>query len=473
MQFSEHFDLDEDFSEVSGAFDPILHTDTRLFVDPFLIFKESQGEWADAHGELIGYFDSAFKLLGGHENNPRSLQYKRVVQLLRFPEPQEFCLGYVGSGTRGAGSGLGLARQMTRAMREAIARGLDKGMAHFEELGVLVERINRDRISDITLSILKPRFIKYTQEIAEKWEVETKPVLVPQSVYDSRRRAWEPGTFDLPVNPHNKRAVLLTPNRFLRELPTLNANDWWEFSESPLRDDLNLTVMENVDSHEIVRLARSRAELVREWAEAREGLPATPYPVTRDPKGFHNWNVNAMAIVRDNPVDLSSETSIYDVVAKIIKVFKHYVEQQGGWSLLYNDDTNKPKREAAVQLLFKGIVEHYCRANNIRLDREVYLGRGPVDFAFTRGASERVLLEIKKMTNSDYWHGLETQLTSYLLSDECDYGWFLAVRYTDKPASKQRTKELQSRTEKASKETGFQLQSEWIDARPKASASNI
>ncbi|MFH5208606.1 hypothetical protein ACHIPZ_10400 [Antrihabitans sp. NCIMB 15449] len=471
MQFSEYFDIDTD--EDDEWFDPILDTDTRLFVDPFLIFKESDGLWSTAHAELIEYFDRAFNLLSGYEDSKQSLQYRRVVSLMKFPEPQEFCLGYVGTGTRGSGAGTGLAKQITEAMRQAIKRGLDKGMAHFEELGVLVERVNRDRISDITLSILKPKFIDYTQKIASELGIEVEPVEVTNSVYDAVRKRWVTGTFDLPRNPGSGKAILLVPKRFLRELPTLNPGDWYEYSETTLRDDMNLTVMENVDTQEIVRLARSRSDLIREWTMARETSPAKPYGVNRDVKGLHNWNMLAANIVSDHPISPQDGESIHDFVGRMVAIFKHYIEHERGWPLLYNEDTGKPKREESVQLLFKGIVQHYCRANGVRIDREVYVGKGPVDFAFTKSAFERVLLEIKKMTNTDYWDGLEKQLISYLASDYCDFGWFLAVRYDDKPVSAKRTNDLASRTESAGRDTGFDLRSEWIDARPKASASNL
>lgn len=471
MQFSEYFEVVADAED--DWFDPILDTDTRLFVDPFLIFKESGGPWSGAHDELVEYFDSAFKLLAGHEDNLYSLHYKRVVTLMKFREPEEFCLGYTATGTRGSGAGYGLAKQITEAMRQAIKRGLDKGMAHFEELGVLVERINRDRISDITLSILKPRFIQYTQKIAEELGIELEPLDITNSVYEPLRKRWVTGTFNLPKNPYTGKAILLVPKRFLRELPTLNPDDWFDYSESILRDDMNLTVMENVNSKEVVRLARYRSGLIREWTKAREGQPAQPYNVDRDPKGFHNWNKLAARFVTTRPISPHHGEEIHGFVGRIIAEFKHYIEHERGWSLLYNDDTRRPKREESVQLLFKGVVQHYCRSNGIRIDREVELGKGPVDFAFTRSAFERVLLEIKKMTNNDYWNGLEKQLTSYLTSDNCNFGWFLSVRYDDKPASITRTNDLAKRTASAAKETGFDLRAEWIDARPKASASNL
>ena len=471
MQFSEYFEIAN--GDDGDWFDPILDTDTRLFVDPFLIFKERDGPWSTAHRQLIDYFDRAFLLLSGHEDSQFSLQYRRVVTLMEFHEPGEFCLGYVATGTRGSGAGAGLAEQITEAMRQAIKRGLDKGMAHFEELGVLVERINKDRISDMTLSILKPRFIEYTQKIAGELGVAVEPLEVANSVYDPIRKRWVAGTFDLPRNPFTDRAILLVPKRFLRELPTLNADDWFDYSETALRDDMNLTVMENVNSREIVRLARHRSQLIRAWTKAREGQPARPYDVDRDPKGLHNWNMHAVRFVTTHPISSQDGESIHDFVGRIVATFKHYIEHERGWPLLYNDDTAKPKREDSVQLLFKGIVQHYCLANGVRVDREVYLGKGPVDFAFTKSAFERVLLEIKKMTNSDYWDGLEKQLTSYLISDQCDFGWFLAVRYDDKPVSVTRTNDLAKRTASAATDTGFDLRAEWIDARRKVSASNL
>jgi hypothetical protein len=105
-----------------------------------------------------------------------------------------------------------------------------------------------------------------------------------------------------------------------------------------------------------------------------------------------------------------------------------FVEQQGGWSLLWNDDgTDKP--EEAAQLLFRGIVQNYCQANDIVIDREVELGRGPVDSKFSSGYEHRAHLEIKKEHNGKFWNGFEQQLPTYMRSDEVSDGWFLAVRY--------------------------------------------
>src|SRR6266571_5128006 len=101
MKFSEHFNITR--GDTDDWFDPILDNDTRLFVDPFLIYKETGGDWLGAHDELIRHFDRCFHLIAEGNRNPASVPYKKALALLTFPEPQEFCLGYTAVGTGGAG----------------------------------------------------------------------------------------------------------------------------------------------------------------------------------------------------------------------------------------------------------------------------------------------------------------------------------------------------------------------------------
>lgn len=83
MKFSDYYGIDYD--DGYDWFDPILDTDTRLFVDPFLIFKEKAGSWADAHDELIAYFNDAFERLAPVYDKPNSLGYQKVLALMRVP----------------------------------------------------------------------------------------------------------------------------------------------------------------------------------------------------------------------------------------------------------------------------------------------------------------------------------------------------------------------------------------------------
>jgi hypothetical protein len=472
MYFAEAFSITP--TEEDDWFDRLLETDTQLFVDPFLIFAETEGFWSEAGDALAGHFQRGFEMLAGHQNSPGSLQYKKTIQYMLFPEPKEFGLGFVSKGDRGSGTGLGFAKKIVEAMSLAIERGL-ADLVRFEELGVLVDRVGRDRIGDITCNVLKSMFITYTQEVAARHSLEVEEVEVANGRWDEIRKRWDKAVVELPINQLNGEPLLLTPRRFLRELPTLNSGDWWEFAEPSLRDDLNLEINERLNKEQIIAIAKRYPDKVREWTESRSNEEPTPYDVEGDPVGLHNWQRITRDIAKELPLTVGDVTpaNLPEFVRMVNEKFQHQVENRRGWELLRNDDTRKPKNELSIQLLYRGVVESYCDAHNVRVDREVELGKGPVDFVFTSG-SERVLLEIKKLNNGKFWNGLEYQLTSYLTSEGgCSAGWLLVVNLVGTKTENDRAAKLPQQTKAIAATTGFDLRSMVVDARPKRSASTI
>lgn len=474
MYFSECFSINP--TDDDDWFDPILGTDTKLFVDPFLIFQETDSSWEGAHQQLINHFNVCFKLIAEGNRDPRTVAYKKAIALLQFPEPREFCLGYTEQGTSGAGGGIGYARMIAAAMEDAITRGLEH-LKHFEELGVLNEGIGPDRISDLTCNILRGRFIEYTQAVAARHGLPVRRVNMGGAAFDPLRIAWRSAVVELPINPSTRRPVLLVPRRFLRDLPVLNADDWWEnYEAEQLRNDLNYEVMGRVRKSDIVAAARRDPESVRSWSVAKEASTAAGYDFAKDPKGVWGWLEAARAFVLGQPLAIAppdDDAGFVEVVELVIGKFKLFVEQQGGWRLLWNDGNVNEKPEEAAQLLFKGIAQSYCEANNIVLDREVNLGRGPVDFKFSNGYRQRALLEIKKLHNGKFWHGLAQQLPSYLGSDDCELGWFVAIRYRDGGATKDWETKVPGVVAAAAREHRCRLYVAGVDGRPKASASRV
>lgn len=265
MLASTHFGITK--SKKDDWFDAILNADTKLFIDPFLVFKEKAGLWANSHDKIIKHFERAFILIAESNNNPQSLAYLKAVDLLTFTEPKELCLGYTAKGTQGAGGGLGYARLIAKAIVNAIKRGLTHPK-HFEELGILNEGIGSDRISDITATVLKPELILYTQEIAARHHLPLTPSSIYAGAFDVHRLRWAVADIAVPINPITSAAFLFVPFRFLRDLPTLNADDWWASYETErLRQDVNYEIMGKVDKATIVansdaikkRLQRARA----------------------------------------------------------------------------------------------------------------------------------------------------------------------------------------------------------------------
>lgn len=123
--------------------------------------------------------------------------------------------------------------------------------------------------------------------------------------------------------------------------------------------------------------------------------------------------------------------------------------------------------------MFLGMAQPYLRQFNVEIDREVELGRGPVDFKASSGTSARVLIEMKKEHNGKFWNGLEGQLPSYLVSDASEHGWFIALRYRSNKPSDERLRRLPAAVQETAVKTNKTLKFAVIDTRPPPSASNI
>ena len=473
MRFSEHFNIQR--APEDDWYDSHLTVDTKLFVDPLLMLIAQGTIWPAAHDELITHFVRCYELVAraGSRTSPTA---RMAHTLLTFPEPGEFCLGFTSKGTRGSGSGPGFAIMMADGIAAAIAAGLDNP-EHIEEIGILNVGIGADRISDAVCNVLKHHFIEYTQEVARRHDLPTEPRIVRNAECLPEHGRWRNVTHELPINPSTGAPILLVPDFLLNSMDTLNAEDWYDdHLNDDLRAQMNLKVGERVRKEDIVRFARLHPERVRQWAReqtSRDDLEG--YNFTGDPEGVVQWDRPTREYAESHPIDASPPTNqdeLRALMEKVLKQFKHYIESQRGWSLLWNDDGSE-KKESAAQLVFLGIAQNYMRMFDVEVDREVELGRGPADFKVSRGTTCRLIIEVKKAHNGKFWNGLEQQLPSYLQSDDSKAGWYLAIRYRSNKASQQRMNELPGRVARTATASGKDLRFIAIDGRRKVSASNL
>lgn len=473
MRFSQAFSITRGAAD--DWFDPHLTLDTPLFLDPVQLLGAGP-KWKNTHGELVKHFTRCYGLVA-KATGPRSNSAMLAKSLLTFPEPGEFGLGYTKGGTSGAGSGGKFAASIMDGIAIAIAAGL-ANLEHIEEIGILNEGFGADRISDAACNVLKADFIEYTQAVAQRHNIPMKKHRLRHKGRDLKNDRWIDGAVELPTNPDTERAILLLPRRFLNDLPVLNADDWFDSSlNSDLRTALNVKVGQKVSKRTIVQLARRHPERVREWAQAQSSRPDLfGYDFDEDPQGVVKFDGPPVAFALSHPLigipKPRSQQELSALLEHVLGQYKHFIEQQGGWSMLWNSDgTEKP--ESAAQLIFLAMAQHYLRLFDVEVDREVDLGRGPVDFKVSSGTSKRLLIEIKKAHNGKFWNGLDSQLPSYLVSDQAMEGWFVPIRYRNNKASEQRMKELPGRVKKAATATGKNLRYLNADGRRPPSASKI
>ena len=133
---------------------------------------------------------------------------------------------------------------------------------------------------------------------------------------------------------------------------------------------------------------------------------------------------NALTILDNFLVELNDD--VLTVTKIICDRFKTLIEDNGLSKLLYDSD-GMPKHESAAQLLFYGIADSYCDANDIDLTKEGNNGRGPVDFKLSRGARDKVIVETKLTSNSQLRHGLEIQIPIYMKQEKTKQAIYLII----------------------------------------------
>lgn len=474
MKFSELYQITKESTD--DWFDPVLNIDTKLFIDPFLIYSLETGNFIGSHDEVISFFNNVFMLIAGSRGNSRTVPWKKAENLLRIREVSEHCLGYTKAGTRGSAAGSKLASGMAEAIYEVIRSG-KSNISHFEELAIIKEGIGADRISDITACILRQRFIRYTQDICIHHRIPLASKKFRQGYFNQEFLNWMPIEADLPLNPYTEEAILLTPKNFLRQLPTINLDEFWDYAfeneNETLRNDLSYDIQKNVNKRNIIDFAKKHPEIREKFINITEKSPPDPYDFSKDRNGFVRWYGASQDYCKAKPfkIEINSEANFISAIKGMIDEFANFIENNKGWSLLWNDN-GKPKSEEAAQMLFLGIVMHYCRANNIDISREANIGRGPVDFKTSKGYELRAMLELKLAQNTRFWNGLDRQLPKYMQAEKIHIGFFIIIMFGEKDFRKLSL--LQGKVENVNKKTGYTITSVAIDAsHSPASASKL
>src|SRR5580700_1246376 len=84
MLFSDAFGIER--TAADDWFNPLLNLDTRLFIDPFLLYDGESGEFVGSHRDVIRFFNYVLTLIAQSDGNTRSATWLQALMLLRLPE---------------------------------------------------------------------------------------------------------------------------------------------------------------------------------------------------------------------------------------------------------------------------------------------------------------------------------------------------------------------------------------------------
>jgi hypothetical protein len=410
-----------------GAFDGFIDIDSRLHVDPSLLTVCSIPEFRQTHQDFQKYFNDILVLVTNSKTKGDKL-WNEAHKRLQFKEIGNTALGYSKNGTGGNAIGPKLAGNILETVSQIVAAGI-KDPVIFELVGMIEEGIGADRISDMTIAILIKNFASYTQRVGKELKVKTGKV----KIIDEE--------FQLPFDPATNTAIILIPKSLLNNLPI--ATDWDDIDRvckynHELRRKVNKVIGNSWKSasragkQQLKKLILENPELLTDLIKQYKEKPKTSYDFVNDPLGELIWAELSEQAPKDYPLNLKhlnpvSADNIFDVVKQICEQYASLIENNGWFEYLY-DTQGKLKPERASQLLFYGIAEVYCIANNLDLNRETNAGVGSLDFKLSKGFSAKVNVEVKYSTNTSLIKGFEKQLPTYNKAEKTNTSVYLIIQ---------------------------------------------
>ncbi|SFZ77491.1 hypothetical protein [Chitinimonas taiwanensis] len=422
--------VDPKLFEESGALDPILGVDTRLFIDPSLLRHTTVPELAESREKVSEHFANVIRLVRNISRED-DVFWRRADKLLQFPEVQGLCIGYSSKGVAGKGTGP-LKRKRLLSTITQIVRAGNEDAAIFELVGAFEEGVGPDLISDMIAKIIMADLVLFTQRVCSDLGIPMEMTHYSKGLQPD----------DLPLNPNTKKPIILIPKQILRDLPvaeTFADIDWITQHNEAVREELNKIIVGSIRSltpaerkDRVKHAFIDHPELLKQVIAAYEQEGANFYDFNDDRAGETVWYRASKKLPRQLNLKLSlpikpTSDDVYAVVEKICLHFKKLIEDNQLCKLLY-DKNGQRKHESAAQLLFFGVAAAYCEANDLDLSPESDGGRGPVDFKISSGFSGKVLVEIKLTSNLQLAHGFEKQLPIYQKAESAYKGIYLVIQ---------------------------------------------
>ncbi len=461
LSFTDTFGIDSRAFEATGAFDPVIGIDSRLFIDPALLEQCRAPEFTDARDRVEKYFGVIIELLS-RSRAKGDANWKRADRLLTFSEIRGTCLGYCAEGNTGAGIG----PRFRDDILESVSTLIDIGVSNptiFELLGVFESGVGADRISDLVTFILRETIARHTERVAR------------QAGYTSRTLAYEGHL--VPKRPGRNEPILLLPKDILSPLPiamgmgdidyVCSVNErvrsvvneyfpWDEERRSPSKE-------------QIKELMLGHPDFAMAIIEAYEGVPRRPYDFGRDAKSETSWYLAGRRLAADNPLPVEDAimASPILVARAICAQFKHAVECNGAWKLLYDAQGTKPRPEKYSQKLFHVVASAYCDAYDIDISPEPDSGNGPVDFKLSHGKGGKCIVELKMSSSKQLHHCIDKQIPAYMEAEGSNHAIYLLVQ----TGNDKRVDELIQYYQDFPQTVRESIELMIVDARPKESAS--
>lgn len=215
-KFSKHFRINApqsqlDFVDVSTSYD------TQVYVDPYAI-EIRDDVWSGECSELIRAFfiEVLDALRAGDDVRAQNL-------MSHLHEPAETFLGVSRGKPKGKGVGVKQARQLVSRIKKS--KAFQSGvLSDLSEVALFVDRVGRDKISDLTTNVIRGKLIEYTNQQCRLYQIDVEDYNGPP-IWDALKKNWKSKVVKLPRI--KDVPVLLVPKYIVRRELSLNSQEFY------------------------------------------------------------------------------------------------------------------------------------------------------------------------------------------------------------------------------------------------------
>jgi len=423
--FSKHFKIDPKKLDAAKLLDPVLNSDTKLFIDPLLIYKSQNAIIKRDGRKLIKQsFDNVIGLVDISQAEG-DVAWKGAFKALNLDERPETGLGFGGAGTSGSSRPPHLRHDILRTAKQIITLG-EKNPDMIPLMGLFEKGVGPDTLSDMTTNFLLPVLCEITEEFCTANSIPTR-------VFGAKY-----GNRSLPENPYNTALpVVLVPRDLLRDLPL--AADWSDVSRvvmevHEIRDAVNqmfgnFAQASVTDKKKAVREISLKSVRILRLILKAVASASESYDENADLDGYYQFrrilyqDPQVFSGMLKPPASMDA-AGLRQTVLEIIEQFRKLVEDNNMWELLWNGTSHRHER--ASQLLFFAVATVMCAVNNVDISPETNSGGGPVDFKFSTGFHGRLVVEMK-LSKGTVESGYKNQLEIYKKAAATSAGIFVVM----------------------------------------------
>jgi hypothetical protein len=445
IYFSDFFAIDPTTIEEYGAFNVSLINDLPLFIDPFLLFDSENKKYQELHNEIIRYLRFLRDQSASGNVGPAD-----IGQWFHFKEVKQNWLGFSKAGNGGSGLGgkfaVGLNQNLHHVFKDFGKESVTRG-SHLEKVCLFADGVGRDHLSDFTTNLIKKFLLEYTQTFALKHlqPHQRRRINVGKVSFDYEKKRWTNGTFVLPFVRSD--FVILTPRDMLtRDAAWINRQDLLGNVEDIAESVPDAHLRSQINSYFASKLGDDPSE-----ADLKEAAAATvsrfpeliDYYIRRKEDTAEDAHKQSTKKVVDTQRQFIDQVrafvsghlagspfytlgdSFSESLSRV-NFLKHVIEDNDGWRLFYVGGV-PVKQEVHLQLLYR-LTWH---ATPLDVNREVNNGRGPVDYAVSRGSQDKTLVEFKLAKNSKLKANLQYQVATYETANATKQSITVVMHFND------------------------------------------